>query len=68
MHETVNIDYVEEFIKLTDEDCSKDVTWDDFFDHVGLPKGKRTDFLIGCIVKQAKERLENRESNSTALQ
>lgn len=30
-------------------------TWDDFFDHVNIPKEDRTDFAATVILKQAME-------------
>lgn len=47
----------DEYLKFCDnlKDDSK-TTWDDFFDFAEVPENERSDFLIGCILKQAKEK------------
>lgn len=34
------------------------VTFNDFFDWVGIPENERTDFLVACIVNQALEKVK----------
>jgi hypothetical protein len=52
-----DIDLAEAFVeKAKSLEPGEDYTWDDFFKDHGIPKRDRTDFAIGCILKQAKER------------
>ncbi len=44
------IDYVKEFMKLSEKE-KMNMTWDDFFDEFNLPKKLRHDYLVGCILK-----------------
>lgn len=48
-----NKNFAQEYLKFIK--TNKKATWDDFFDNVEIPKKLRGDFLIGCILKQAKE-------------
>ena len=51
MPDTLN--YAEEYIKYYDE-CP-DSTWNDFFDYIDVSVKRRSDFLIGLILMQARE-------------
>lgn len=45
----------QQYIDYMDSDCPAGNTWDDFFDHVNIPKENRTDFAVAAIMKQVCE-------------
>lgn len=52
-----DIDLVKAFVDKTDAlGPYSNYTWDDFFDEFKVPKSDRTDFAIGCILKQARDK------------
>ena len=51
-----------DFMKDLPED--NEWTWDDFFEIIGVKKELRSDFLIACILKQAREFLSEEERSA----
>lgn len=49
------MDIVKEYIRH----MGKKITFEEFFDKCGVPENQRSDFVIGCMVKQAEEMIEN---------
>jgi len=50
-----------EYVKYMDNKENKNKTFDDFFNHVGVVKKLRNDFLVACILTQAREIIEGEE-------
>ena len=49
-------DYAAEYVKYFDTIPEGETrTWDDFYDHLGLPTALRSDFLTASILKQARK-------------
>lgn len=53
------------YIDYTDAGMPDGDTWDDFFDHVNVPKEDRNQFAVAAILKQALEILEKEKETTS---
>ena len=60
----INKQYAKKYIKYMDNKKNKNKTWDDFFNHIGVAKKLRSNFLVACILKQAQEIIEGEKCHA----